>query len=224
MNAVLSHPALARRPQQQRAHDRFNSVLGEAEKLLLETGLAGFSIPDLATRLGYTRASIYKFFPTPFAILNELARRHFAQLEKQLSHEAQRLVNLDWKEAIARVVHLGAEFYNANPVAQLLLLGGPQTDDSYRAKEMTIQRLGNVARMLFESRGVVLPQAPPDITALAVDFGTTAFRLSFFLHGKILNEYRDEAVHAMLAYLDRYIPASIAASVPQSPPAASIQK
>ncbi len=204
MNAVVSPLIVARQPLQQRSRDRFERVLDEADALLLEAGLAGFSIPELAKRLGYTRASIYKFFPTPYAVLNELVQRYLARLEDLLNGFADQLLNLSWSELAKTVVVEAAHFYDANPVARLLILGGPLTHDSYRAQEITIQRLGKLLRRLAVQRGTILPLGPPDVATLAVEIGTTCFRLSYSLHGEITAAYREEAAYAMVAYLSRY--------------------
>ncbi|HZR37597.1 MAG TPA: TetR/AcrR family transcriptional regulator [Nevskia sp.] len=205
MNQALSQDALPRQPLQQRAKDRFERVLEEAEALLLEAGLGGFSIPLLAERLGYPRATIYKFFPTPYAVFNELLRRCLARLEETLVREAAPVMaqGLPWREAARVLVTQAAAFHNANPVARLLILGGPVSDESYRAQEITIQHLGSLTRRLFDTVGIRVPQEP-DVATLAIDIGTTCFRHSVFLHGEITPAYRDEAVYAMLAYLSRY--------------------
>ncbi|MES1942505.1 regulatory protein TetR [Salinisphaera sp. PC39] len=203
MEAALDERAIARKPQQQRAKDRFERVLDTAETLLLEAGLGGFSIPELANRLGYTRASIYKFFPTPYAVLNELLNRHLHALETELNRHAERLLDLPWPRLTEAIVTLAADFHNAHPVGRLLILGGPVTDDSYRAQEITIQHLGRLARVLMHRQGVELPDEP-DAATLAVDIGTTCFRVSFFKHGEITPAYRDEAARAMVAYLSHY--------------------
>jgi AcrR family transcriptional regulator len=208
MNQALSDDALPRQPLQQRAKDRFERVLEAAEAVLLEAGLAGFSIPVLAQRLSYPRATIYKFFPTPYAILNELLRRHLAQLEQDLALKAASFpAKQSWREVATAVVHFAAEFHNANPVGRLLILGGPVTDESYRTQEINIQHLGSLARQLLANQGIAVPQSP-DVAVLAVDIATTCFRQSVFLHGVITPEYREEAAYAMVAYLSRYAAAS----------------
>jgi AcrR family transcriptional regulator len=191
---------LPRRPRQARAIDRCERVLDAAESLLEDTGLAGFSIPQLAERLGYPRATIYKFFPTPYAVVNELARRHLDRLEAELNANAARIAGLAWPQAVEAMVALAAAFYERHPVARIVILGGPLTDASYRAQELTIQRLGGLARGLLAHQGIVLPRSP-DVAMLAVELGTSTFRLSHFLHGRITPEYRAEAARAMVAYL-----------------------
>lgn len=198
---------LARQPRQQRAQDRFERILVAARELLREQGLAGFSIPELAERLEYPRATVYKFFPTPYAVLNELLKRDLHALEEQLYRRVRRLVGKPWQDTVRAYVGAAARFYDANPVARLLILGGPATSEGHRALEMTIQHLGGLARGLMVAAGAKLPPRI-DIAALAIEIGTAAFRLSYFLHGEITREYRAEAADAMIAYLARYAPDS----------------
>jgi len=201
MNIAVDQRALARQPQQQRAIDRFELVLGEAQALLAEEGLNGFSIPAVAQRLGYTRASIYKFFPTPYAILNELTRRHFAGLEQKLVSEAVRLTQLSWQEVVRVIVEQAAEYHNAHPGGMMLALGGAVTDESYRTYELTVQHLGALAQQLLAARGLSVTTTQVDAAALAVDLGTTCFRHSYFLHRHITPAYRDAATRAMIDFL-----------------------
>ncbi len=201
----LDRRALARQPQQLRSRERFDLVLDRARQILRRDGLSGFSIPVLAERLGFNRASIYKFFPTPYAVLNELVRRALEQLDARLTARAGQLVDRPWPEALRAVTFEAAAFYNDDPVARLLILGGPVTDDSYRVQELAIRKLGGLTRALLESRGIQLPRSRPDAAMLLVDIGTTCFRVSQFLHGEITREYREEAVLAMQAYLVRHV-------------------
>ncbi len=204
MDDALDPQAVARQPTQQRAKERFNSILQEAEVLLIEKGLSGFSIPDLAERLGYTRGSVYAYFPTPYAILNELVKRYLVDLEALFYARAAELRELDWREGIARVVELAVRFHNANPAARLLILGGAVTDDSYRAQELTNKHLGELGRKVW-SPSRILPKGPPDVTTLCVDIGTAVFRRSFFEHGEITPAYRDAATAAMTGFLAPYV-------------------
>lgn len=214
MNIALDDRALARRPQQVRSKERFDLVLDAAETLLAEEGLSGFSIPLLAERLGYPRATIYKFFPTPYAVLNELVSRKLTKLEMRLVGLAARVATLSWRQSMREIVGEATAFYNADPVARVLLLGGAVTDDSYRALEIVIQRLGDLASGLLAPHGIVLPKSRPNVAALLIETGMNCFRVSQFLHGKITPEYRDEAVYAMEMYLTRYV-APVEAKLPQ---------
>jgi AcrR family transcriptional regulator len=209
MNDALDPQATPKQPTQQRAKDRFERILAAAEKLLIAEGLAGFSIPALAEQLDYTRGSVYAYFPTPYAILNELAARYLKQLEEVFFARADELVGLHWREAVALVVDHAVRFHNSHPAARLLILGGAVTDDSYRAQELTNKRLGDLGRMLWD-QNFDLPKGPPDLFTLAADIGTACFRRSVFEHGSITPAYREAAVAAMTNFLAPYVKAAVA--------------
>lgn len=207
MNDALDPAALARQPTQQRAKDRFDRILKEAEKLLIEQGLSGFSIPDLAQRLGYTRGSVYAYFPTPYAILNELVHQYLIELEGYFHGRLDELRRLPWREGVAAVVDHAVTFHNSNPAARLLILGGAVTDSSYRAQEQTNKRLGALGGMAWSIK-MQLPKNAPDMLTLAADIGTACFRRSVFEHGTITKAYRDAAVDAMTGFLSTYVKSS----------------
>lgn len=204
MNSVLDPAAIAREPVQQRAKARFERILQEAEALLAEAGLSGFSIPVLAERLGYTRGSVYAYFPTPYAIFNALVQRQLVDLEAIFFERAEELGRMGWREAIRAIIEHAVTFHNERPVARLLILGGAVTDDSYRAQELTIERMGSLGRALMKRNGILLP-TNPDIAALSVDIAVACLRRSFFNHGRITPAYRDAAVQAMIDFLAPYV-------------------
>lgn len=201
MEKNLNLRVVARQPQQQRGHSRVEQVLTEAEAILRESGIEAFSIPALAERLGFTRTSIYKFFPTPYAILNTLAEQHLSALEASLGERAAKLDLPRWEDTVVLMVRSAASYYDRHPVACKLILGGPVSDASYRAFEFTITRLGGLARGILLAHGVTVPEGSPDVPALAVDFGTACFRMSYFLHGRITEPYIQAAEDVMLGFL-----------------------
>jgi len=209
MSPATPAHATAKKPLQQRSQDRVEAVLEQSRALLAKEGLAGFSIPVVAEKLGYTRASIYNFFPTPYAVLNELARRDLVELEacivRRLTQEAQ----ADWRLRVSGAVHAAVEFYEKNPVARMLILGGALTDEGYRALALTVRHLGDAAQRMFAGLSQQpLPHVPVDVSTLAVDLGTTCLRQSVLLHGRITPAYEAEAVRVMTGYLAPYFEAA----------------
>jgi len=197
--------AQARQPQREAGFQRYQSVLDGADVLLREVGLSGFSIPALAERLGYTRRSVYKFFPTPYAILNELTQVYLERLEQHLQATADELpADLHWQGLVMAMDRAAADFHNAQPVSRMLILGGAVTDESFRVTEFSIRKLGQLLTRLMARYDVTLP-AEPDVASLAVDIGTAVFRVSNLYHGRITEPYAEESAHAMVAYLARYI-------------------
>ena len=204
MSSVIDPRAVAIQPKREAGIRRYETVLAGADKLLREVGLSGFSIPVLAERLGYTRRSIYKFFPTPYAILNQLTHQYLDQIEMMLTERNADLEGLSWEEAMHVLVHAGAAFHNERPVARMLILGGAVTDESFRATEFSVRKLGKIATDILQSRGIYLPKQP-DVASLAVDMAMTTFRVSQVFNGKVTEEYAEEGIKAMHAYLKLYI-------------------
>lgn len=199
MNAKL----IARPPLQERSRLRVGLILEAAERLLHAEGLSGFSIPVLAEQLSYPRATIYKFFPTPYALLNTLAERHLEALEKALYSQAENLMKeADWRGVTRRMVEAAAGYYREQPVACILLLGGPVTDESYRSLEYTINRLGKLTHNMLQQAGLNLAENPCE-AALAIEYGTASFRFSYFLHQTITPEYIEAAGDVMIAFIEK---------------------
>jgi AcrR family transcriptional regulator len=205
MNDALAATSAPRLPLQARARARFDVVLETAHALLAENGHDGFSIQAIAERSGFTRASIYNFFPTPIAILTALAARELQALEDALLTGARYGALADWQQQLRETVNLAVRFYRQRPVAQLLILGGPLTDENYRAQALTIRHLGHLSQRLLRHAGVVLPEHPVDVNVLAVELGTACMRHSVLLHGRITEAMRVETADVMIRYLAPYV-------------------
>ncbi|MGJ8686624.1 MAG: TetR/AcrR family transcriptional regulator [Spongiibacteraceae bacterium] len=205
MSTLAMDPrALAIQPQRAAGLRRYDAVLVEAEALLLERGINGFSIPVLAERLGFTRRSIYKFFPTPYALFNEITLRYLAKLERELETQATDFSGLPWQKMIEEMVTVAANFHNRHAVSRMLILGGAVSDESFRSTEFSVRKLGELTRGIFQLHGISLPKHP-DVASLSVDIGMAVFRVSNLFHGEISTDYKAEASHAMIAYLSRSV-------------------
>ena len=203
MNETAENLSIARQPKQHRSRQRFGDVLTTAELLLREHGLSQFSIPQIAQRMQCSRNAIYKFFPTPYAVLNELTQRRLQALEASLIAEAQNNPGASWQAMVERIVACASAFLNADRVASMLILGGSSTDESYRLLELTIQHLGGQIRTMMAAYGLELPAPPPDIATLTVEIGLAAFRMSYMTDRHITRAYQHEATCAMVAYLEQ---------------------
>lgn len=199
----MNDKLVARIPLQERSRQRVSLILQGAEALLDEHGLSAFSIPALSERLDFPRATIYKFFPTPYALLNTLAEQHLAALEQTLVQQVTLLApDADWRTTARLMVSTAASYYCAHPVACILLLGGPVTDSSYRALEYTISRLGRLTHLMLQHAGLEMRENDPAEAALAIEFGTASLRLSFFLHQTITPAYVEAAGDVMIAFIE----------------------
>jgi AcrR family transcriptional regulator len=206
--------ATAKPPQQRRAVERFERVLATAESLLERGGLRDFSIPAVAREIGCTRGSIYAHFPTPHAVLNELAVRYLGQIFARFARMPE-LGQMSWRDGIRTGVDMAASFYDAHPVARMLILGGAVTDAGFRAQELTVKQIADLGRLAWRARGIELP-TDPDVAALAIDLGMACFRRSVFAHGAITPRYRKVAAEIMVGFLEPFVEgATIAKSAPK---------
>ena len=196
----IDEHATARQPQKRATRDRVEGILREAEAILLAEGINGFSIPMLAARLGYTRASIYRFFPTPYAVINKLSLRYFDDLSERVKHLARVHTEMGWQDLLALLIRFSAIYYNERPAARLLMLGGALTDMSFSVQEQTNQDLGNMIRVLLQDRGLTLA-SEPDRASIAVGIIDGILRHSQYRYGRVTDECCEEAIRASIAYL-----------------------
>ncbi len=193
---------------QKRGEARVEAVVAAAHSLLAEKGLGGFSIPALAERLGFSRMSVYHFFPTPHAILNEVARRALDGLEQRLTAEAAHAGNRRWREQVAAFIQTVVSYYTENPVAQMVVTSSSLTPEGYSARSLMVGRLGELTHRMFQTVGLSLPHEPIDIPTLAVDLGTTCLYMSLQRHGRITQVFQDEATAIMIRYLEPHVHAA----------------
>nr|MBV6631080.1 TetR/AcrR family transcriptional regulator [Oceanococcus sp. HetDA_MAG_MS8] len=176
-------------------------MLARADAILAEQGLDGFSIPALAESLGYSRRSIYMFFPTPYAVLNELARRYVSRLQGHLEPALKEVGRLSVEWLAAKISFEAASFLNGAPVARLLILGGVSTSRNFCGQEISNRHLGRLAERILTAYGYQIPNAQPDRAATAIELGTACFRLSYTSYGHITEPYVVESAYVMLLYL-----------------------
>lgn len=113
MQESLDPAAIAKQPTPQRAKDRFDRILLEAEALLIEQTSSGFSISVRAERLGYTRGSVHAYFPRSYAILNKPVGRYLVQLETVFTSRSEELRRTGLHQGIRRIVQHAADFHRA---------------------------------------------------------------------------------------------------------------
>jgi AcrR family transcriptional regulator len=197
---AIDENATARQPQKAATQERFDGILREAEAILLADGINGFSIPVLAERLGYTRASIYRFFPTPYAVINKLSLRYFDDLSEKIQNLITEHPELGWQDVLVRAIRFAAEYYNNKPAARILMLGGALTDVSFSVQEQTNQNLGNTIRAMLEERDISL-STEPDRAWIAVGIIDGILRHSQYRYGHVTDACCEEAIRASVAYL-----------------------
>lgn len=198
----------SKKPLQERTRERVERVLAAAEQLLLELGPERTSIPGVAQLSGVPRASIYQFFPNKYVLLMAISDRHLKQIAQRIEQLAagQEAMNLDLdlESVAARATRVTADYYNANPVASMLILGGPMSREAYLSQEITIQDIGRQLQALAVRHwpGLALPGSP-DVLTIAVEIAFACLKHAYFTQATISDEMVEHATIAAVAYLRR---------------------
>lgn len=205
-NEAPETPAL-RMPTQQRSQQRVESALAVAEQMVKEFGPEQLSIPEVAKAANVPRASLYQFFPDKYALLARLAELHMARLTELVAERACSHDTGSYHAWIASLVDAASDYYDANPVASILVLGGPHSHAAYLAQESMSATIGGVLRSATESRlpGVRIPRSP-DISTLAVEIGFACMKHGYYRDGSITSVIRAQAVTAVIAYVEACVP------------------
>jgi AcrR family transcriptional regulator len=100
---------------QERGRVRFDSILAAARALLLEHGLEGFTVEDVAETADIPVGSVYQFFPNKFAIVAELDARDTFRLIDDLVGYADQFTPADWQSATNDLIDVVARHWVDDP-------------------------------------------------------------------------------------------------------------
>lgn len=84
-----------RRPTQERGQRRFDAILDAAAQILVEDGVARFTMHGVAARAKTSIGSLYHFFPDGGSLLRALGERHLAALATVFA-ELRRMDDAAW--------------------------------------------------------------------------------------------------------------------------------
>ena len=130
--SVGSLIGLAKQPRQLRSQQKVAAIVEAAEAMIVSVGPEAVSIPELARVSGILRASIYQFFPDKYALFGTIAERHLAQVAQAVSAIGAQHPEVSTAELVRFLVDGASDYYEATPVASIMILGGPfaRQDDS----------------------------------------------------------------------------------------------
>ncbi len=187
-------------PVQERSKDRVERVLDAAEELIVEHGAANVTMQMLSTHSGVGRASVYQFFPSILAVWKALAIRYLAALQTQFEHDVVRHRYKHWTEVWDALIDAAVDFYNANPLAQSILLGSDGTQEIRTADPEYDLRYAEWIAESFDyiakgERAFTVAHLRVNVTCT-----TALFSLSVWEHGCITPYYTEEAKRVSKAY------------------------
>ncbi|MBU6437577.1 MAG: TetR/AcrR family transcriptional regulator [Betaproteobacteria bacterium] len=194
--------SMPRAPAQERSQQRVELALQATERLLLRLGPEGTSIPEIAHESGVPRASLYQFFPSKYAVFSHLAEVHLTYVAALLAARAQKLKRRDWRTVIRLLINEASDYYDATPVAGMLVLGGPFSRAGYLSQVAAINRIGREvgATLAQLETPLVLPKSP-DAATLAVEIAFACMKFGYYRDSRISRPVRQQACNATVAYL-----------------------
>ena len=202
-----------RRPAQLRTQERVARAIAAAEVLLIERGPEEVSIPEVAEASGVPRASLYQFFANKYQLFNAIAEQHLNQVCELVRESAPGFSGMHWREAAPILVRATSVYYNQNPVAGILILGGPTSRESYLAQAVTIESIGSEVRAIFKTLkpSINIPEDPDSATML-VEIAFAIMKFGYYRDGEISEAIIEQTIHACVGYLLQTLPNELAAN------------
>lgn len=213
-----------RKPAQARTQERVARALQTAEQLLLNGNPEDVSIPDIAEASGVPRASLYQFYANKHQLFAAIAERHLSKAAQEVKQGGERLAGFHWRQITAILVQAASHYYNQNPVAGILILGWPMSRETYLAQEVTIENIGDELRIIYETaEPAVTLTATPDVGTIVTELAFSLMKYGYYRQGEITPEIIQQAVTAVVGYLEQVLPPELAKSQPTEQQRAALQ-
>ncbi len=191
---------------QERGRTRRAILIDASRALLREREIDEISLTDVADAAGIPKSSAYHFFSHVLEVYEAAASDMEAELQDDLDGLSVGDCG-DWRQVVTRFVGRGASFFSRNRDAMQLLIG-PKSPSAIKLKDR--QNDFAIAEQLKSqiSRCFELPELAdtPEIFFRAIEIADLFFGLSVIRHGRITEEFTDEAGRATCAYLSLYLP------------------
>jgi AcrR family transcriptional regulator len=196
---AVAEPA-GRRPGRPRSEQSRTAVLRATSQLINEVGLRAMTTDEIASRSGVSKATIYKWWPTKYAVAVEA---FLSQMDAQSADPDTGSAREDFRRTLRGLMR----FYRSkNGRAYAQLVGEAQFDPRI-GKELREHLIGSRRQVMraILTRGVERGELSPDIdTEVAIDliFGPAMYRLVAG-HAPLNNASADAIVDTAMRALAR---------------------
>jgi len=195
------------KPVQTRSVQRFELLLRATDELLAEREPQAVGIYDIAERAGVAPASVYHFFPSKEAAFLALAERYLAELAEVGAQAHDRSAMRNWPDLFEFAINRAVDFYNAHPVFRKLFLGGAVSAE-IREREVAFNARISAGGYSWMQRYFLMPYLADPKMRFAVIWSifdgicvTSQVR-----YGQITEEFRAQALNAVVAYGRTFLP------------------
>ena len=119
LSSTPTKPRTPRAPKQERSQARFESILKVALELIAARGYEAVSMREIARETGLPIASLYLYFPTKLAIVQEVWQRYTSSVSERLEADLQLIIDPagggDAGQLIERLIDLMVEIQTSHP-------------------------------------------------------------------------------------------------------------
>jgi AcrR family transcriptional regulator len=110
---------LRKQPVQDRSQARLDRLIAVAEEMIVEVGLLGLSIREVARRADTNIATFYQFFPSRGSLTRHIVEIYNAKLEQRLAEVASAVSeNTGLRSTLESLQAAMVDFYASNPVTR----------------------------------------------------------------------------------------------------------
>lgn len=187
---------------------RIENIITTTIKLMNKHDATNISMYDIAKECGMATSTVYHYYPNITELYKTLLNRIFKDFEFILEHCIDDNKVNCWQD-INRMIEVAyIEYYNKNPVAQKLLLS---QHGFFELREADIEndlKLGHKVEMIYRKHFNIPKDLPLSINifSISLQVADKLYSLSYRKHGKITNEFANEAINLTESYLKLYIP------------------
>lgn len=195
----------------QQGRIRRQKLLMGAKALSETRAINDISLADVCEEAGIPRASAYHFFPNVEAIF--LALRFLNAIEILEALATVETARYDrWQGYITGLMDKGVELLHADPTKAKLIYEANTPD--FEGEKFGEQIDHQVVKLAYDklSTQYEMPEFETIQQVLLIGYSIVngVFTLSYRQHQKITDNYRQEAITALIAYLRCYLPEKMA--------------
>lgn len=188
-------------PVQKRSKARLELVLQTTIKILVEKGITHCTIPEIAAQSNLPKITIYQYFPTVNHLFTILVKRYLDELQNYVLFKNESYKTWSTKAICHDLISKVAEFYNTNPAASTLILGGPVHVEGFNLQEIVIEKIALDLQQVFAQKTHPLVLAQDQEAVNLVEMVFALMKHSFYKHGKVTQQMLDECLFVSEIYL-----------------------
>lgn len=179
-------------PVQKRSKARLELVLETTKKILEEQGINYCTIPEIAAQSDLPKITIYQYFPTVNHLFSILVKRYLDELQAYVLFKNECYQTWSTRDICFDLISKVAEFYNSNPAASILILGGPVHVDGFNLQEIVIEKIAHDLQAVFEQKVHPLKLNRKGEAVYLVEMVFALMKHSYYQHQQVTDDILKE--------------------------------